>query len=102
MQSLALELSSMKKALELSYNQVIPLKEELFTTRDSQSSLQAKLVATRAELAAAKEENKISQAKLKALSNSSKEFQEFFRGSTALTKTTGDMIFLQPVFLQPL
>ena len=86
-QSIALELSSIEKALELSYNQVIPLREEFFAAMDSQSSL-------RAELAAAKEENKISQAKLEALSNSPKEFEEFFWGSTALIETTGDMIFI--------
>jgi len=56
-QSLALELSSMKKALEASYNQVILLMEELFPARVSQSNLRVELAATRAELAAAKEEN---------------------------------------------
>lgn len=54
----------------------------------------AELAATRVELATAKEEHKISQAKLEALSNSPKEFQEFFQGSAALTKMAGDMIFL--------
>jgi predicted nuclease with TOPRIM domain len=34
-QSLALELSSMEKALEASYNQVIPLRKELFPAEDS-------------------------------------------------------------------
>ena len=47
-----------------------------------------------AELVAVREEARCSQAKLEALRDSLKEFQEFFRSSTTLTKIVRDKIFL--------
>lgn len=94
-QGLALELSFRKKALETFYNKVVPLRHELFEARASQVSLWGELTAIWAKLiTTAKEKTQYSQTKLKALRDSRREFQEFFKGLATLTGMIEDKIFL--------
>ena len=47
---LSLKLRSQEKALEASYNKMIPLKKELLQARDSQVNMQTQIAATQAKL----------------------------------------------------
>ena len=70
MQVVILQLSSTKKQLQGTYNQVDILKQEIYEAKAAQDGL-------RVELVTVKKEAQSSQTWLEALRNSSKEFQEF-------------------------
>ena len=74
-QGLAFELGFREKALEASYNKVVPLRQELFEAKASQVSLWGELAAAWTELiATAKEKTQHSHTKLKALRDFPREF----------------------------
>ena len=91
---LALKLSSSEKSLQATYNQMVPLRQELLEAMASQASIQIELTVVRVKLVIAREEAQHFQAKFEALKDSFREFQDFFGGSATLIKIVETRNFL--------